>query len=93
MSEFFETEFGSKIKNSLTKTKQQFQGQSIYEVTSKTDNMYLKKGDKLYLDNLHKDHLEVFNKRGNAKAVLNLGGTLNVSKTEQALKEARRLGK
>lgn len=55
--------------------------------------IYLNKGSKLYLDNLHKDHLEVFDKRANAKVVLNLDGTLNVSKTEQSLKEARKLGK
>ncbi|KAJ50914.1 hypothetical protein BD780_000916 [Clostridium tetanomorphum] len=93
MSEFFKTEFGGTIKNGLNKTKQQFQGQSIYEVTNKIDSPYLKKGDQLYLDNLHKDHIEVFDKRGNAKAVLNLDGTLNVSKTESALKEGRKIGK
>ena len=93
MSEFFQTEFGKLIKGGVSKTKQQFQGQSIYEVTKKIDNKYLKKGDKFYLDNLHKDHLEVFDKRGNAKAVLNLDGTINVSKTEQALNEGRKLNK
>jgi len=40
----------------------------------------LKKGDKLYLDGLHKDHFEVFNKRGKVKDVLNLDGTSNSKK-------------
>lgn len=85
MSEFFKSEFGSSIQNGLTKTKSQFQGQSIYEVIKKIDNPYLKKGDKLYLDNLHKDHLEVFDKKGNIRAVLNLDGTLNEIKTKNAI--------
>ena len=35
----------------------------------------------------NKDHLEVFDKRGNATAVLNLDGTLNYDKTEKVLSE------
>ena len=85
MSEFFKSNFGEGIKNSVTKTKNQFQGQNIYEVTKKIDNPYLKKGDKFYLDNLHKDHIEVFDKRGNVRAVLNLDGTLNEMKTKNAI--------
>lgn len=60
-------------------------------MTKKLESSYLNKGDKFYLDNLHKDHLEVFDKRGNAKNVLNLDGTLNYSKTESALAEKRKL--
>lgn len=85
MSEFFKNNFGEGIKNSVTKTKNQFQGQNIYEVTQKIDNPYLKKGDKFYLDNLHKDHIEVFDKRGNLRALLNLDGTLNEVKTKNAI--------
>ncbi|WPC42742.1 hypothetical protein [Clostridium sp. JS66] len=91
MNEFFEGSFGSSVKGSLTKTNSRFQEQSIYEVSKKVDNQYLKKGDKIYLDNLHKDHLEVFDKKGNAKAVLNLDGTLNYEKTEKVLDEGRKL--
>ncbi|MBR8661825.1 hypothetical protein KDN35_19610 [Brevibacillus sp. NL20B1] len=55
----------------------------------KVQNPYLKKGDGFYLDSLHYDHIEVVDSRGKVKAVLNLDGTLNVSKTEQALKQGR----
>ena len=79
MSEFFETEFGQKIVGSLRKTKKKYDGQSVYEVTKDIDDI-LKKGDKLYLDGLHKDHFEVFNKRGKVKDVLNLDGTSNSKK-------------
>ena len=79
MSEFFETDFGKKIRDSLRKTKKQYDGQSVYEVTKDIDDI-LKKGDKLYLDGQHKDHFEVFNKRGKVKDVLNLDGTSNSKK-------------
>ncbi|PSA93884.1 hemagglutinin [Bacillus atrophaeus] len=69
--EFFNDGFGKSIKNNVTKTKNQFQGQSIYEVNKKLDNPYLKK--------------EVFDKRGNLRAVLNLDGTLNEVKTKNAI--------
>ena len=50
---------------------------------------YLKKSDQFYLDGQHKNHLEVFDRRGNFKFVLNLDGTLNEAKTKAA--EGRRL--
>jgi ElaB/YqjD/DUF883 family membrane-anchored ribosome-binding protein len=86
MDEFFnETEFGKSISNSLEKTKVVYQGQSIYKVVQKTDNEYLKKGYGVYLDALHKDHLEVIDKIGKVKYVLNLDGTFNPEKTKKAL--------
>ena len=79
MSEFFETDFGKKIRDNLRKTKKQYDGQSVYEVMKKVDRN-LRKGDYLYLDGLHMDHFKVFDKRGNLKSVLNLDGTLNTDK-------------
>ena len=43
----------------------------------------MKKDYGVYLDGLHKDHLEVIDKRGNVKYVLNLDGTLNLDKTKK----------
>ena len=83
MSEFFETEFGQKIVGSLRKTKKKFDGQSVYEVMKKVDRN-LRKRDYLYLDGLHMDHFEVFDKRGNLKSVLNLDCTLNTDKLLKA---------
>lgn len=57
MNEFFDMEFGKIISNSLSKVK--YDGQSIYKVEKKTDNQYLKNVYGVYLDALHKDHLEV----------------------------------
>ena len=83
MSEFFEIDFGKKIVGSLRKTKKKYDGQSVYEVMKKIDRN-LRKGDYLYLDGLHMDHFEVFDKRGNLKSVLNLDGTLNTDKLLKA---------
>lgn len=85
MNEFFDMEFGKSVSNSLSKSKVKYDGQSIYKVEKKTDNQYLKKGYGVYLDALHKDHLEVIDKTGNVKYVLNLDGTLNPDKTKKAL--------
>lgn len=85
MGEFFSNGFGKSIKNNLSKTKIQYQGQSIYKVTEKTGSEYLKKGYGVYLDALHKDHLEVINKVGEVVYVLNLDGTLNADKTAKAI--------
>lgn len=70
MNEFFDMEFGKKISNSLSKSKVKYDGQSIYKVEKKTDNQYLKKGYGVYLDALHKDHLEVIDKTGDRKSVV-----------------------
>ena len=83
MNEFFQTEFGRKLKQSLRKTSRKYQGQTVYEVVDKGIDG-LKKGDLVYLDGLHKDHLEVFNKQGQIVNILNLDGTSNFNKLNKA---------
>jgi len=80
MEEFFKTSFGKKIEKSLEKTNKRYQGQTIYKVNEKIPECGLRKGDQLYLDNLHKDHLEVFNRNNKLKTILNLDGTENLIK-------------
>ncbi|MFB5759850.1 polymorphic toxin-type HINT domain-containing protein [Paenibacillus medicaginis] len=89
MSEFFKLDFGTSLKNLSQKTSTVVKGATVYKVTRKTGNDYLKKGDQYYLDTLHHDHMEVFDSRGKVKAVLNLDGSFNAKKTEAALKEGR----
>lgn len=74
------TAFGKKIKNYVEKTNKIVQGQSVYKVIRNCGNNLLRKGDQLYLDNLHKNHLEVFDRNGQFKNVLNLNGTQNATK-------------
>lgn len=89
MSEFLKQPgFGSQIKDTAQKSSQQYQGQSVYKATNDIGE-YIKKGDQFYLDGQHKNHLEVFDKRGNFRAVLNLDGTINETKTKAA--EGRKL--
>lgn len=83
MDEFFDTEFGSEIQNNLSKTKKRVDGQNIYKVDKKIGN--LKKNDQVYLDALHKDHLEVFDKNGKIRTVLNLDGSINLDKYYKAI--------
>ena len=83
MNEFFQTEFGRKLKQSLRKTKIQYNGQAVYEVVEKGVDG-LNKGDLVYLDGLHMDHLEVFDKKRKIKDVLNLDGTSNIDKFNKA---------
>ncbi|OEG22544.1 hemagglutinin [Enterococcus ureilyticus] len=83
MKEFFETDFGSEIKGNITKTNKKYQGQSVYKVDKKIGN--LKKNDQIYLDGLHKDHLEVFDSNGNLRTILNLDGTVNLDKYGKAV--------
>lgn len=92
MAQFLKaSEFGKSIAGSLAKTSKQFHGQSVFKVTEKVGGTVLKKGDQVYLDAKHKDHLEVLDSKGNAKAVLNLDGTVNAAKTEAAIEMSRRL--
>ncbi|WP_429055705.1 hypothetical protein [Aeromonas jandaei] len=89
MGEFFKNSgFGGQIKNTTQKSNQQYQGQSVYKATDDIGE-YIKKGDQFYPDGQHKNHLEVFDKRGNFRVVLNLDGTINEAKTKAA--EGRKL--
>ena len=89
MDEFFEMDFGTNLKELSQKTTKQFQGQSVYKINKKAGDF--SKGDQFYLDNLHKDHIEVFDKRGNFKGVYNFDGKINVDKTQKAMQDGRKL--
>ncbi|WP_155972786.1 pre-toxin TG domain-containing protein, partial [Streptococcus ruminantium] len=89
MSEFLDSDFGQELRDSLQKTSKRYDGQRVYKVIENIGN--LKKGDQIYLDGLHKDHLEVFNKSGKVKSVLNLDGSINFEKTRKVLEQGRRL--
>jgi len=91
MKEFFQTEFGGSLAGVSQKTSKIYKGQAVYTVSKKAENPYLKKGDQFYLDSLHYDHIEVFDKQGKVKAVINLNGTLNEAKTAAAIKSGREL--
>ncbi|CCW30106.1 hypothetical protein ABLA30_03325 [Xenorhabdus nematophila] len=78
------------MKGDSQKTSKIYQGQSVYQASDNIDQ-HIKKGDQFYLDGSHKNHLEVFDKRGNFRVVLNLDGSINETKTKQAEAEGRKL--
>ena len=92
MKEFFKSDLGQKIKNNSLKTSNRVQGQSVFQVNEKILKFKeIRKGDFYYLDGKHKNHLEVFDKKGKIRRVLNLDGTVNIEKTSTAIKEGRRI--
>lgn len=51
---------------------------------------HIDKGDHLYLDAAHMDHLEVFDSRGRFKTVLNLDGSVNDQKVAAVWRKGSR---
>ena len=92
MSELFSgTPLGKMLKLNFERTGKTFQSAPVYRVSEKMKigDVDLKKGDHFYLDKLHGDHVEVFNKRGKIKDVLDLGGNRLENKLDGARKEGR----
>ncbi|HAT3716017.1 TPA: filamentous hemagglutinin N-terminal domain-containing protein, partial [Serratia marcescens] len=82
MGEFFkQAGFGVLAKDSSQKTSKIYQGQTVYKASSNISDE-IRKGDQFYLDASHKNHLEVFDSKGNFRVVLNLDGSVNVDKTK-----------
>ncbi|UDQ79946.1 hypothetical protein LJN55_21405 [Erwinia rhapontici] len=93
MGEFFrQPGFGSQMKGKTQKTSQMYDGQSVYQAKGEVGG-YIVKGDKYYLDGMHKNHIEVFDKNRNIKAVLNLDGSYNRVKIDKAIADGRKLPK
>lgn len=82
--------FGQKIKKSLERSAYTNQGKRAFKVTENIkDCDGFKKGDYVVVDAMHRDHLEVFNKRGRWEQVSNFDGTKNNEKSKQGEKEFR----
>lgn len=93
MNDFFNNyEFGRRLKDNSRKTGLFYNGASIYEATDDIGD-HINDGDKFYLDSLHKDHLEVTDRYGKIKRVLNIDGSVNSDKENKALDQGRRLRK
>lgn len=85
-----EHSFGKKIKQSLERSKYTNQGKRAFKVIKNIESCDgFKKGDLIVIDAMHKDHLEVFDKRGKWVGVANFDGTKNNDKTKQGEKESR----
>ena len=77
INEFFSTITGDVFKSASSRTAKTFQGQRVYRADADIvlqDGSKIRKGDQFYLDGLHKDHLEVFDSRGNPRIKVDLAG-------------------
>jgi hypothetical protein len=82
--------FAAALANTAAITPWKHKSAQIYVVTEDLPEYGLRKGNLMYLDKLHFDHLEVFNEQGTDEVtVLNLDGTKNVLKTQLAHDEHR----
>ena len=92
MKEFFEERiFGKYIKNYCEKINVYCQDEPCFKILKKSNNKHLRKGDLFCLDKQHKNHLEVFDRLGKGRCVLNLDGPLNIKKTNTMLAQNRTL--
>jgi hypothetical protein len=83
---------GKKLKDAVESTRFSCKGSKIWRVIKDITEYGIKKGDWLYLDTLHGDHIEVFKKCGKImRTVLNMDGTKNVAKLQSAMNEARKI--
>lgn len=92
--QFFElTSLGKALREQSTRTGRVFHGAPIYKISEeiKVGETVLKEGHHFYLDNLHKDHIEVFNKRGNISDVLDLSGNRLEKKLLRAKEQSRNI--
>ena len=92
MTEFFELPFGQTLYPHSLKTPYRYQN-AVYRLTQDIPGTKLKEGYFYYLDGLHGDHIEVFNKQLKAVGVYNLDGTSNLAKFEAAKKAGRNIKK
>lgn len=88
MEQVFErAPMGRKLEKVVKRTDFNYKGSKIYQVIEDVEEWGIKKGDWLYLDRMHYDHIEVFNRSGKAlRTVLNMDGTRNAAKVRNAAK-------
>ena len=85
---FRNTKFGQTLESNSYKLNQTYKGARIFRIHTNI-NDFLKKGYHFYLDTLHYDHIEVFDKNKTFRHVINLDGSFNKLKTEAALLQGR----
>jgi filamentous hemagglutinin len=84
MNEFFKnTKMGRDIKDRLSKAGIDVNGVEVYKVIKKIPEYNLKKGQYIYVDRKHCDHLELFDSQGDPLGVLNFNCSFNESKSKR----------
>lgn len=80
--------FGQDLASSSQRTHKIVQGETVYKA-NKPIGDHIETGDQFYLDKAHKNHIEVFGRNNKVKAVLNLDGSYNETKTAAAKAQGR----
>ena len=82
---FARAPIGKKLKDAVKDAARRYKDSKMYRVIKDVEEFGIKKDDWLYLDKMHKDHIEVFCKKGRPlRTILNMDGTQNLAKIEQA---------
>lgn len=82
---FARAPIGKKLKDAVKDAARRYKDSKMYRVIKDVEEFGIKKDDWLYLDKMHKDHIEVFCKKGRPlRTVLNMDGTQNLDKLRQA---------
>lgn len=82
---FARAPMGKKLKEVVEATSRNYKGIKIFRAIRDVEEFGIKEGDWLYLDKMHKDHIEVFCHKGKPlRTVLNMDGTQNLVKIKQA---------
>lgn len=82
---FARAPIGKKLKDAVESTSRNYRGIKIFRIIRDIKEWGIQKGDWLYLDKLHKDHIEVFCPTGEPlRTILNMDGTQNLAKINQA---------
>ena len=77
INEFFTSITGGVFKTASSRTSKIYDGQRVYRADKDIvlqDGTKIRRGDQFYLDGLHKNHLEVFDARGNPRIKVDLAG-------------------
>ena len=85
--QIFETKLGLSIKPYLEEVK----GRDYFKIIKKIENLDLKKNSIISRDRLHNDHMDIADRQGYVYLVLNYDGTVNLAKTQKAVRENRRI--
>jgi filamentous hemagglutinin len=95
MNQVFESSpFGKRLEQNLERIEgAKYQGRQGYRVKNDMPDLGIKSGDKLYLDGLHGDHIEVF--KGNPRPgsaprqVISVDGRTLPEKLAKAIRDGR----
>lgn len=81
---FARAPIGKRLKEVVKDAGRRYKDSKMYRAIKDVEEFGIKQDDWLYLDKMHKDHIEVFTKSGkDLRTILNMDGTQNLNKIVQ----------